>query len=210
MEKNLKNKTDDTFVNIYTLAHPDTNEVFYIGKTSMELSRRLSCHWTQKSDSLGKRMKDKMNELKQANKKPVIELIEICHWQEGKRLEEYWTQQFSSWGFILSNYRFNYNKSFISEWERKRQRDLRMKAVEKREWLMVRYLYQKDDCANIAKVADCTDERIRQIIYNLIHTDQKKVPIWIKEKVIDYFMVKAENILNIYLNDNENDKINER
>lgn len=85
---------------IYTLAHPGTGEIRYIGKTN-DLKGRLKSHIYdyRKSKKSGW-----IKSLKSQGLKPVIEVVETFI-SEGECLsyEEYWIQQFRSWGFRLLN-----------------------------------------------------------------------------------------------------------
>ena len=75
---------------IYTLAHPETKQIFYVGSTMMPYTR--------------------LNSHKQTfGFKPVMEEVETV-FGLGKfgragvsELEAYWIQQFKSWGFNLTN-----------------------------------------------------------------------------------------------------------
>ena len=85
---------------IYTLSHPITNEVKYIGKTN-NISKRYSAHLNDKSKSYKNSwIKSLLNE----DLLPVIEILEEfdnelpCY-----NAEIYWIEQFKSWGFNLTN-----------------------------------------------------------------------------------------------------------
>ena len=85
---------------IYTLSHPITNEVKYIGKTN-NISKRYSAHLNDKSKSYKNSwIKSLLNE----DLLPVIEILEefdnelLCY-----NAEIYWIEQFKSWGFNLTN-----------------------------------------------------------------------------------------------------------
>ena len=85
---------------IYTLSHPITNEVKYIGKTN-NISKRYSAHLNDKSKSYKNSwIKSLLNE----DLLPVIEILEefdnelLCY-----NAEIYWIEQFRSWGFNLTN-----------------------------------------------------------------------------------------------------------
>lgn len=86
---------------IYSLSHPITNEIRYIGFTSRNsLENRLSEH-------LKDRRKTKkgswIKSLTVQNLKPVIEIIDYCNKENWKDLEIYWIGQFRAWGFNLTN-----------------------------------------------------------------------------------------------------------
>lgn len=89
-------------IRIYTISHPVTGEIRYVGKTRKQLHIRLSehvsaskvphthCHsWIKSLISIGLY--------------PVIDeltTVEDLHWREE---EEFWIAQFRAWGFRLTN-----------------------------------------------------------------------------------------------------------
>jgi hypothetical protein len=86
---------------IYTLEHPITNEIRYIGKTNSP-DRRLHHHWTvgyKSNNKTGNWLKS----LKKLKLKPIMTIIDEStdNWQQ---LEMYWISQFKTWGFILTNH----------------------------------------------------------------------------------------------------------
>lgn len=88
---------------IYCLLHPITNEVRYIGVTSLSLSQRLSQHiWDSKN-----RLSHKSNWIKstfnETGRFPVIEELEIVDDANWELMEQYWISQFKVWGFNLVN-----------------------------------------------------------------------------------------------------------
>lgn len=85
---------------IYTLAHPLTGEIRYIGKTVQKLKYRLTQHLTEKSNH---KRANWIKSLKKQNLKPMIESLEECSWEESSTREIYWISQFKTWGFRLTN-----------------------------------------------------------------------------------------------------------
>lgn len=86
---------------IYTLEHPITNEIRYVGKTNSP-ERRLHHHWTvgyKSNNKTGNWLKS----LKKLNLKPLMTIIDETegNWQD---LESYWISQFRTWGFNLTNH----------------------------------------------------------------------------------------------------------
>lgn len=86
---------------IYTLEHPITNEISYVGKTNSP-DRRLHHHWTvgfKSNNKTGNWLKS----LKKVNLKPIMTIIDETEtdWQ---LIEQYWIQQFKCWGFRLTNH----------------------------------------------------------------------------------------------------------
>lgn len=88
---------------IYTLSHPETGEIRYVGKTT-NLKRRAYQHFNVKiCKKLGnKHLGNWLLSILNSNLKPVLEIIEECidNWVES---EQYWIEQFKIWGFNLLN-----------------------------------------------------------------------------------------------------------
>lgn len=94
-------------VTIYTLAHPITKEIRYVGRTKNPLSWRKSNHNTEAR--LNKSNGRKTNWIKSLHReglRPIIEPLEVvnCSWQESHLIENYWISQFKAWGFNLVNF----------------------------------------------------------------------------------------------------------
>jgi len=86
---------------VYSLSHPTTKEVRYIGVTSGTLNQRLSQHiWDSKN-----KMSHKCNWIKsvvlETGQVPIIELLDET--EDWELIEQYWISQFKSWGFSLVN-----------------------------------------------------------------------------------------------------------
>jgi len=76
---------------IYSLVDPITNEIRYIGKTIMPLSKRLSTHYRDKH------LTHKtcwITSLKKVGLKPLIKSIEICDEETLTEREIYWISYF--------------------------------------------------------------------------------------------------------------------
>lgn len=88
---------------IYTLSHPETGEIRYVGKTT-NLKRRAYQHFNVKiCKKLGnKHLGNWLLSILNSNLKPILEIIEECtdNWVES---EQYWIEQFKSWDFNLLN-----------------------------------------------------------------------------------------------------------
>lgn len=87
-------------IKIYTLSHPITNEIRYVGKTKYALEVRLRKHLVTKEINYRGNW---IRSLIKLNLKPKIELIEEVDefgWQE---IEKYWIAQLKTWGFKLIN-----------------------------------------------------------------------------------------------------------
>ena len=91
-------------IKIYTLKHPITNEIRYIGKTSKKLKERLACHI---SDAKVRRYKNHNSNwifsLLVQKIEPIIELLDEVDDENWILFEQYWISQFKSWGFRLTN-----------------------------------------------------------------------------------------------------------
>ena len=82
---------------IYTLKHPLTDEVRYIGITISSLNQRLSQHkyaaFTKKADM---HVSKWFRKLKKENLVPVISLLEIVKKDNWQEKEKYWIKQFNN------------------------------------------------------------------------------------------------------------------
>ena len=87
-------------VEIYTLAHPITNEVRYVGKTVNGLKQRLIEHIKHKPKTY---LHNWIKNLKKQNLEPKIELLETTDSNNWEESERYWIAQFKAWGFRLVN-----------------------------------------------------------------------------------------------------------
>lgn len=85
---------------IYTLSHPITKEIRYIGKTKLSLNSRLKLHLKAKDKGY------RSNWVKSLLKEsliPVIEELEETDLENWRECERYWIAQFKVWGFRLTN-----------------------------------------------------------------------------------------------------------
>lgn len=85
---------------IYTLSHPLTGEVRYVGKTTNPKQRK-SNHSNRARDK-GTHKRNWINSLKVQGLKPLFEIIDEVH-DDWKFWERYWIAQFKIWGFKLCN-----------------------------------------------------------------------------------------------------------
>jgi group I intron endonuclease len=141
-------------VYIYTLSHPITGVVKYIGK-SIDPKDRLRGHIrdarTKRRDNLSSNW---IKSLLKEGLEPKMDIIDEID-GEWEWLEQYWISQFKSWGFVLKNTTDggDYNP-MTSPIARKKVSDA-MKKIEKTpEW-----------CANISK-----GKKGKKV-----HTDEQKV-----------------------------------
>lgn len=87
-------------IKIYTLSHPITNEVRYVGQTKNTLEERLRGHLKSKENVY------RIHWLKSLIKEgliPKIEVIEEVEKNEASFSEMFWISMFKSWGFRLCN-----------------------------------------------------------------------------------------------------------
>jgi hypothetical protein len=88
---------DTRKVKIYTLKHPDTLEVRYVGKTVRSLSRRLGNHIANaKGNKHNKHLSNWILNILALGKRPIIELIEEVDSSVWQEREKYWITQFSN------------------------------------------------------------------------------------------------------------------
>lgn len=88
---------------IYTLSHPVSNRIVYIGKTIQTLEYRLTCHLTD-SRRHNRRVCTWIRKLTKQELLPVIEEIDRCSDEDGCKLEIFYIELFKSWGFELKNH----------------------------------------------------------------------------------------------------------
>lgn len=92
-------------IKIYTLKHPITNEIRYIGKTKNELYLRKWQHISAATrKSVTNYNSNWVKSLLKVNLKPIIEELDCSEDSEyACFLEKYWISQFKTWGFRLTN-----------------------------------------------------------------------------------------------------------
>jgi len=90
-------------VYIYTLSHPLTGEIRYVGKTS-HLKRRFANHC---SDCMRPKVRTHttnwLYSLRKAGLRPIMEVVEESSVSDFTRDEQYWIAQCRAWGFSLTN-----------------------------------------------------------------------------------------------------------
>lgn len=93
-------------VKIYTLNHPVTKEVRYVGRTTNTLPARRAQHiYNSKKSTTYSYNHNWIKSLSKQGLKPEISIIEVvdCSWLQSHQVEEYWISQFFAWGFRLTN-----------------------------------------------------------------------------------------------------------
>lgn len=94
----MKNK-----VTIYSISHPVTKKIFYVGQT-LDLSKRIIGH---KYDSCSNALYSFMKELKEQKINPVFNILEECEVKYKFERELFWINKFSSEGYSLLNRQAN-------------------------------------------------------------------------------------------------------
>lgn len=87
---------------IYTLCHPITGEIRYVGKTKNPQMRFHNHCNKLHNEKTHKR--NWINKLRKKELKPVMDIIDEVPEDEWKQWEIYWIEQFRAWGFRLLNH----------------------------------------------------------------------------------------------------------
>lgn len=87
---------------IYTLAHPITLEVVYVGQTSLELNDRLAAHHSA-SLRRSTRIYEWMQNLRRDGLAPTIQLVEEVLKEDINNSEKHWIAKYRSEGVNLLN-----------------------------------------------------------------------------------------------------------
>jgi hypothetical protein len=85
---------------IYTLKHPTTNQIRYVGQTN-DPKRRLNRHINN-----SRTFKDKRhisNWIRSISCSPIMDIVEICDYLVRNEREEYWINYYKEQGFDLCN-----------------------------------------------------------------------------------------------------------
>jgi hypothetical protein len=89
---------------IYTLSDPITNEIRYVGKTSVDLNKRYNQHVYQwKRSNKLTHVNSWIKNLYTKNLKPVINILDTVY-DNWMFWEMYWIEQCKAWGFNLCNH----------------------------------------------------------------------------------------------------------
>jgi hypothetical protein len=92
--------TMDQKCKIYTLSHPITGEIRYVGQTTLSLRLRHQFHMSESRQPIHTKKLNWIRSISKLGLEPKIELIEEGQWNES---EMYWIEQFKAWGFQLVN-----------------------------------------------------------------------------------------------------------
>ena len=88
---------------IYTLAHPITKKIVYVGKTINSLEHRLYGHISD-SKRHNRKICKWINKLSQEGLIPLIEELDSCSIENLAELEIFYIDLFKTWGFDLKNH----------------------------------------------------------------------------------------------------------
>lgn len=99
-------------VKIYTLSHPVTNEIRYVGKTKFSLNDRLCKHLITKENNHRSKW---IHSLTKIGLKPKIEILEEVLESNWQQTEQYWIAQLRAWNFNLVNLTNGGESGIISE-----------------------------------------------------------------------------------------------
>ncbi len=88
---------------IYTLAHPITKKIVYIGKTINSLEHRLCGHISD-SKRHNRKICKWINKLSREELIPLIEELDSCSIENLAELEIFYIDLFKTWGFDLKNH----------------------------------------------------------------------------------------------------------
>lgn len=107
---------------IYTLEHPITGEIRYVGATRNTLKRRLRGH-IRDSYRHSYHNSNWIRSIVNIGLEPIIKQIEICDVDNWNEIEGYWISQFKAWGYNLTNDKdFSNNKYVYSKETRQKLR----------------------------------------------------------------------------------------
>lgn len=88
---------------IYTLSHPKTNKIVYVGKTINSLEERLYGHIGD-SKRHNRKICKWINKLTREGLKPIIEELDSTNEDQLADLEIFYIELFKFWGFDLKNH----------------------------------------------------------------------------------------------------------
>lgn len=190
---------DLRMVTIYSLSNPKNDEVFYVGRTTLPLPRRLTSHNIH-ADGTAEYV-IYLYELNKLGLRPKIEYVDTCSWDDRKKIEEFWIQTFSSWGFPLTNRRHVKNKNWepYKEKQRKRVRSFILKTVEPEIIDLIHLIYDPFDCMQLAASLGCTKERIRGMLDKFIRLKLNKLMEWVKPTIEQFYLNKGKMISEAYI-----------
>lgn len=178
-------------VRIYTLTDPRNKNIFYVGRTTMSLERRLGANnYKYANSNCNPHLRSYLMDLEENGHSAIIEEIDTCSYNNRKTVEEYWIQQISAWGFQITNVKHEKNKNYYTP--------VKTYCFNCQELGLIHRLHRKGDYTVIANKANTTRETARKYVGKM------RVPIYLKDAIIEYYMGIASEISDMYKNHNQN------
>lgn len=87
---------------IYTLSHPETGEVRYVGKTNGGQCR-VKTHVAEANRGVRTHKANWIRQLLREDLRPTLDIIDEYDGNDWAWLEKYWIEQFKAWDFRLTN-----------------------------------------------------------------------------------------------------------
>lgn len=167
-------------VRIYTITNPIDGMVFYVGRTRLPLSRRLSANnYKSKNANCNPAFKQILLELDKKGVKPIIEDVDSTTIANQRMAEDYWIQQMSAWGFRLTNIR-QVAALYYTQVKRGRFTAEEIAVIK-----MIQRHGDLDELSNMSGIS-------RQMIVN--YFGKISVPIEVKELIMGYYLKRAAEV----------------
>lgn len=90
-------------ISIYALCEPGTDEIRYVGQTSLPIHRRLASHMTPSELNNGTYKSNWLRKLVRSGQKPELYLLETVAASQLVEAETRWIAQCKAWGCRLTN-----------------------------------------------------------------------------------------------------------
>lgn len=178
-------------VRIYTLTDPRNGNIFYVGRTTMSLERRLGANNYKNSNSnCNPHLRTYLMDLEEHGYRAIIEEIDTCSFNNRTIVEEYWIQQISAWGFAITNVKHEKIKNYYTP--------VKTYCFNLQELGLIQRLHKKGDYTVIANRVRTSRETARKYVGKM------RVPIYMKDAIIDYYMGIASEISDMYNSYNNN------
>lgn len=184
----MKRLLESKIVTIYSVSHPITNMIFYVGRTTTPLQKRLGAMLTTK-EIYNNNLSDILKSIKEEGRKPVIEELDKCDYDNRMNVEEFWIQTISGWGFDIKNVKHKRNpchKKYVIKYPK--DRSPVVFSNEERD--LIALTLNSDDMKEVAINNGLSKEILR------IHLSKEVVPKWVRDMLIN----KAEERSNLIVN----------